>query len=61
MLYGIERVYYQGLLYLAPCFVLGADKIAEKLRVKPFIFMLAFVIILGALNYTGGQIPSIKG
>lgn len=59
--YGIERIYYHGLMLLGVCFIIGCSDIAQRVRVKPIYILFPLVIALGSLNYFYGLIPSIQG
>jgi uncharacterized membrane protein len=59
--YGIERSYLQLLTFLGIYFYIGSVTIGRKIRVHPYIVMLAIQIPYFYLMYTTGVIHSITG
>lgn len=47
--YGIERIYFQGLLVLGEFFAYGVSKLAEKLNARAFAIGLPLVLVYGIL------------
>lgn len=59
--YGIEKVYYQMLMILAPCVGIGIGAISDKIKVNNWLVASIVVIPYTILMYMFGIIPSALG
>lgn len=59
--YGIERVFYHSLVFLAPCFIIGCQSVAGTLKVKASWVILSVLLPYLYFIYTYGVIRSITG
>jgi len=59
--YGIERTYYQMLVFLGIYFIFGCSDIAKRLRLKPIMIILPVLLPYLYFTYTTGIIYSITG
>lgn len=59
--YGIERVYQQALVVIAPFFVLGCMGVASRLKLKPLYIIMPVLIPYFYLMATTGVIHSLTG
>lgn len=59
--YGIERVFYHSLIFLAPCFIIGCQAAADTLKVNAYWVILPILLPYLYFIYTYGVIRSITG
>ena len=57
--YGIARVYFQGLVLMSGCFVVGGQDIARRFKIPAFVFLLFVLIPYGLC--TSGLLHSWMG
>ncbi len=59
--YGIERAYYQKLVFLGIYFIFGCSDIARRLKLKTHVVILPVLLPYFYFTYTTGIIHSIMG
>lgn len=59
--YGIERTYYQMLVFLGIYFIFGCSDIARRLKLKAYMVILPVLLPYFYFTYTTGIIHSITG
>lgn len=59
--YGIERTYYQMLVFLGIYFIFGCSDIAQRLKLKAYMVILPVLLPYFYFTYTTGIIHSITG
>jgi len=59
--YGIERTYYQMLVFLGIYFIFGCADIAKRLRLKPYMLIIPVLIPYFYYTYVYGIIHSTTG
>lgn len=59
--YGIERAYYQMLVFLGIYFIFGCSDIAKRLKLKAYMVILPVLLPYFYFTYTTGIIHSITG
>lgn len=59
--YGLEKVYYQAVIVLAPCLYVGAYSLSGRLKLNPNLILAVVVLPYTYLMYNYGVIPSILG
>ena len=57
--YGIERVYFQMMVFLAIYFVFGCSDIAKRLRLKPYMVILPMLSLYFYFTYIIGMIHKV--
>ena len=59
--YGVEKVYYQAIMVLAPCCVNGGLVLAEKIKIPAWIVLSGVIMPYVVLMQIYGVIPSALG
>ncbi len=59
--YGIEKVYYQAIVVISPCLIIGGERIAKRLHIPTNVLLCLVLVPYVVLMWKYGIISSVTG